>query len=150
MLGFALIIVLCKMAFAEAGQISFNGQNISVKQMSDGSVWFMQDLGGDGKGYDWRFAASKDACPSGWHLPNNADWKSLNEVIKREGRLIEDFAKSRMAHWWSSTEYSVPYSHLWYVAGERLGSNYSHKTDTYSVRCVKSREHKVLLQGNYE
>jgi len=148
MSGFIIILILCKIAFAETGHVSFNGQNISVRKMSDGSVWFMQDLGGDGKGYDWRFAASKEACPTGWHLPTNGEWKSLNEIIKKEGRLVEDFSKSKMAHWWSASEHSIPYSHLWYVSGETLGSNYSHKTDAYSVRCVKNQEYRVSVQGN--
>jgi uncharacterized protein (TIGR02145 family) len=51
---------------------------------ADGSLCYDDDTGGDSEGncaeygrlYDWA-TAMDDVCPSGWHLPNGAEWQTL-------------------------------------------------------------------------
>jgi uncharacterized protein (TIGR02145 family) len=39
--------------------------------------------------YNW--AAAQSACPEGWHLPNDAEWKTLEEHIGMSGAEISGF-----------------------------------------------------------
>jgi uncharacterized protein (TIGR02145 family) len=51
---------------------------------ANGSLCYDDDTGGDSEGnceiygrlYNWD-TAMDDVCPSGWHLPSNAEWKTL-------------------------------------------------------------------------
>jgi putative two-component system response regulator len=75
-----------------------DGQTYRTVVMPDGKVWMAQNLnykpetgkswcynddesmgGKYGRLYDWETA--KDACPSGWRLPSNQDWKDLATAV---------------------------------------------------------------------
>jgi uncharacterized protein (TIGR02145 family) len=78
-----------------------DGQTYRTVKMPDGRVWMAQNLNykpesgnswcynddesmGEkyGRLYDWKTA--KIACPKGWHLPSNQEWKNLVEAVGGE------------------------------------------------------------------
>lgn len=38
----------------------------------------------NGRGYLYNYAAARQICPDGWHLPSVADWQTLTDYVKRE------------------------------------------------------------------
>ena len=128
-------------------------------------------------GYLYNWYAAENACPAGWHLPNNSDWKQLKNAIGGENvgsqlaanaELWNDGALERVpafgksgfsvlpagsfngkdygnfgsfAYFWTSTEYeyysgNAYFRYIYYNYGGVV-SNYSNKSDAFSVRCVK-------------
>ena len=128
-------------------------------------------------GYLYNWYAAEAACPSGWHLPSNSDWKLLKTAIGgdnvgsqlacraelwNDGTLERNsmFGKSgfsvlpagsfdgkvygnfgSFAYFWSSTEYeyysgNAYFRYIYYNYGG-IVSNYSSKSDAFSVRCIK-------------
>ena len=128
-------------------------------------------------GYLYNWYAAEKACPEGWHLPTNSDWKQLKNAIIGENigsqlagkaNLWNDgvlerntsFGKSgfsvlpggsfdekscgnfgSFAYFWSATEYEYysgnAYFRYIYYNYSGVVSNYSSKSDGFSVRCVK-------------
>ncbi len=128
-------------------------------------------------GYLYNWYAAEKACPDGWHLPSNSDWKQLKNAVGGEnigsqlavradlwndGALERNtsFGKSgfsvlpagsfdektyanfgSFAYFWSATVYeyyeSNAYFRYIYYNYSGVVSNYSNKSDGFSVRCVK-------------
>jgi uncharacterized protein (TIGR02145 family) len=118
-----------------------------------------------GRLYDWETA--KTACPSGWHLPANEEWKELIDFAGGEkvagkrlkanstddygfsalpgGEKSEDFSRhiGGFGIWWSTSKYS---NSSYYRFGMKSSSDavfgfaftdLIKKKYFYSVRCVK-------------
>jgi len=122
-----------------AGEVikdSKTGRDIPTRKMSDGSVWFMKELSG-GQGYTWSQAV--EACPTGWHLPEKGEWEKLNNLVRDEGGLIEDFRSSGVSrYWWSSSRFGRRFiAYLCSAEGERFVCNETDISERYSVRCTK-------------
>jgi len=115
---------------------SKTGRNIPTKKMSDGSIWFMKELGG-GQGYTWSQAV--EACPAGWHLPEKIEWEKLNRLAKDEGGLLEEFRSSGTSrYWWSASRFGRRFiAYLCSAEGERFVCNETDISERYSVRCTK-------------
>jgi len=115
------------------------GRNIPTKKMADGSVWFMREWSGN-QGFKWEHAVN--ACPSGWHLPSKKEWLKLNELLKEDGRLIEEFrAFGNSRHWWSSSRYGRRFvADLCSAEGDKFVCNETDISEPYSIRCVKNKE----------
>jgi uncharacterized protein (TIGR02145 family) len=48
----------------------------------------------------YTYAAAKDACPTGWHLPSDAEWTTLKNYISAEGHNgIEGTTLKAIAGW---------------------------------------------------
>lgn len=128
-------------------------------------------------GYLYNWQAAVNACPEGWHLPTNSDWKQLkNDIggdnagsqLATRSELWNDGALERtsvfgksgfsvlpagsfavktygnfgsFAYFWSATEYEYysgnAYYRYIYYNYTGVVSNYSSKSDGFSVRCVK-------------
>ena len=128
-------------------------------------------------GYLYNWQAAVNACPEGWHLPTNSDWKQLKNDIGGDNagsqlairpELWNDGALERtsvfgksgfsvlpagsfavktygnfgsFAYFWSATEYEYysgnAYYRYIYYNYTGVVSNYSSKSDGFSVRCVK-------------
>lgn len=128
-------------------------------------------------GYLYNWYAAEVACPNGWHLPRNSDWKLLKNAIGgdnvasqlayradlwNDGTLERSpmFGKSgfsvlpagsfdgkvygnfgSFAYFWSATEYEYysgnAYYRYIYYNYNGIVSNYSSKSDAFSVRCIK-------------
>ncbi|MCL2260966.1 MAG: hypothetical protein FWC15_06375, partial [Fibromonadales bacterium] len=113
-----------------------------------------------GRLYTWEEA--KKACPSGWHLPSDAEWTALANFAggdkvaggklkaksgwSNNGNGTDDYGFSltpdgdgEYSRLWSSTEHNA--SNAWrrridYDGSTVLRDN-QHKANPYSVRCVK-------------
>jgi len=48
--------------------------------------------------YNWEMA--KNACPSGWHLPSDNEWKKLTDYIRNDGHLNCDGAALKSSTGW--------------------------------------------------
>jgi uncharacterized protein (TIGR02145 family) len=122
--------------------------------------------------YNWYAINTGKLCPTGWHIPSDAEWKTLTTYLGRMnavgGKLKESDTTNwkmpntsatkesgftappggyrfyngefnyldKCVYWWSSTENST--CDVW---NRYMNSNnyrlFSHKTDGFSVRCVK-------------
>ncbi|MCL2260119.1 MAG: hypothetical protein FWC15_02040 [Fibromonadales bacterium] len=129
-----ILFVLCTLAFAQKHK-TFD---------TDDQSWFLQDLGN----YTWDNAMT--ACPSGWRLPANDDWKKLNDFLATDTKIQAEFrknakikdrdVKASSGYWWSATE--AEDSKL--ASFQFLYNSYSDfyegeapKSDKLAVRCVK-------------
>ena len=119
-----------------------------------------------GRLYDWSTAMT--VCPSGWHLPSQAEWDAMTTYIggaSTEGKKLkatgfggtDDYGFSalpggyapsvgifgnvgRSGFWWSTSEYN---SYDAYYQGldyynEDASWIYGTKADLFSVRCLKN------------
>ncbi|MDR0307927.1 MAG: GYF domain-containing protein [Chitinispirillales bacterium] len=125
----------------QAGQTSSRGQFFTdprdgrmykIKQF-ESKTWFLENLGG-GKGYTWPEAVN--ACPKGWHLPANREWRSLSLIL---GDGAGRFFDSRNSWWCSGGWENREGIDIWYLSGGSLVnySSSSNKSAVYAVRCVK-------------
>lgn len=121
--------------------------------------------------YNWAAAmngeASSDAnpsgvqgiCPTGWHLPSDAEWTELVDYLGGEnvagGKLKEIdftalyggyrhyngvfFGSEYSGYWWSATEFvtNTAFYRKLYSDESDLTSLDGYKSNGYSVRCVK-------------
>jgi hypothetical protein len=136
---FIIIIVLFTLYGETFARVEYKGKFYRTREIGE-TEWLIQDLGGNGMGYKWNTA--KNICPKGWHLPSNNEWRELNEIMKEDRRLFEDFVRNSSNHWWSSTSQTLRYAHLWFSIPTHveLGSNnLADKLNEYSVRCVKTK-----------
>jgi len=84
-----ILLLICVAAFAQrTGTLTDSRDGKKYKAVQIGSqVWMAENLNYNAKGskfhdyqkygrlYDWNTAMK--ACPSGWHLPSNAEWQIL-------------------------------------------------------------------------
>lgn len=115
-----------------------------------------------GRLYTWKNATT--VCPSGWHLPDDADWSWLINYyggIWDAGTALKKGGESNMnilmagyydkagfygkidesAYYWSSTEQNENYASFkgLYESVDNVGTYTYTKTDAFSVRCVKDK-----------
>jgi len=105
-----------------------DNRKYKIKDIGGGIVWFMDDLAYNAKTqYTWTEA--KEACPTGWRLPNNSDWENIAPTANRVVFPIE-FA------WWTATDSFVYYYMITAAHGSFLTSQPS--SANHRVRCVKN------------
>jgi uncharacterized protein (TIGR02145 family) len=93
-----ILLAICFVTMAQdsASPVTHNGQTYRTLKMPDGKVWFAENVNyatskslcyGNkevncqkcGRLYDWETA--KGVCPSGWHLPSDAEWSNLAVAV---------------------------------------------------------------------
>ncbi|MDR2593145.1 MAG: hypothetical protein LBC87_00035 [Fibromonadaceae bacterium] len=118
-----------------------------------------------GRLYDW--ATANEVCPSGWHLPSNAEWTNLvNYVGTNPGTKLKAYSSlwstntgtdefgfsalpggytsggtyvaSTKGTWWTSTGATTASYRVIYPTAATASSSSAPKTDLYSVRCVEN------------
>jgi hypothetical protein len=95
-----------------------------------------------GRLYGWYIAM--EACPSGWHLPNQAEWNVLTTLIGDFSALPGGYGSADgnfsnadfNGYWWSSSE-NGNYAYCRYYDRENAIWNHAYKSDLLSVRCIK-------------
>jgi len=50
----------------------------------------------------YNYAAAKKACPVGWHLPSNSEWKQLRNYIKNDGHSGNEGTALKATNGWKS------------------------------------------------
>lgn len=92
-----------------------DGKTYKVVKMPDGKSWFAENLNYEidnswcynneynncrkyGRLYDW--ATSKKACPDGWHLPSDDEWKELTDCIGGSGSSNKPAKKLKAKTGW--------------------------------------------------
>ena len=115
-----------------------------------------------GRLYNWETA--KTVCPSGWHLPSNAEWDVLvtyagGEMSATSGWYsnsgTDQYGFSALpggygyssgsfslvgssGYWWSATGGNASHADLYIIYGsDRMYRNVFSKSNLYSVRCMK-------------
>jgi len=115
-----------------------------------------------GRLYDW--STAKTVCPSGWHLPSQAEWDVLGNDAKRlkatsgwgSGNGTDDYGFSALpggygfsagsfttagnnGYWWSASEYNSNDAYYRYMSYNYDYANWvsSYKYNLYSVRCLQ-------------
>jgi uncharacterized protein (TIGR02145 family) len=105
-----------------------------------------------GRLYDWNTASK--ACPSGWHLPTQREWReaSATEFSVLGGRLSGEYnhavpvneykflEKDNSGAWWGLTEYGDNNAYSWHINANENDFNEKITTKSigYSVRCVQN------------
>ena len=51
-------------------------------------------------GFFYTYAAAKDACPTGWHLPTDADWTELERYIAAGGHSGQEGTALKSTSYW--------------------------------------------------
>ncbi len=113
---------------------SRDNKRYRVKDIGDGTVWFLDNLTYNSKKlYTWDEAMK--ACPSGWRLPTHSEWSALNRVWAANKK---DFGGGEDP-WWSSTESRSGSVYGWSaLTGSLVSSSTYVKTyNDVAVRCVK-------------
>lgn len=115
-----------------------------------------------GRLYTWN--AASQACPDGWHLPNDEEWHVLIDYyggvhyaggnLKEGGRSDFNAVMSgyrdkngfygkigESAYFWSSTEHPEDYASFKgiYKPVDNVGTYTYPKADAFAVRCVKDK-----------
>ena len=149
-----VLFALCAIVFAQSPAVknftdSKTGKKYRIADSGELSL-FMQDLGN----YAWD--AAMKACPAGWRLPSNEDWKKIEGFLAMYPELREEFRKSAKikeralldqgvkassGYWWSSTEaeeiQSGAYFQFMYDGYNDMYEGYDPKNVARAVRCVK-------------
>ena len=170
----------CANASTGTGTVTCGGKIYRTVQI-DTQVWMAENLNYDvsgsecydnnpancdtyGRLYDWATAMS--VCPSGWHLPSDAEWTTLINYVESQGSCTscagtrlkatsgwsnsgngtDDHSFSALPRgdgseglWWSSTEDDSNHAycrHMYYAYSYVDKFDYT-KTQQFSVRCVQ-------------
>jgi uncharacterized protein (TIGR02145 family) len=154
---------------------SRNSKSYKTVKMPDGKVWFAENLNYAAEGsrcydynekncqkygrlYDW--AAAMDACPKGWHLPDEEEWNGLPAKAKHLkakgwngtdafgfaalpgglGYSDDSFGGAGVnGYWWSTSGYGSGFAYFWFGFHtiESTRWSQSNKNSLFSVRCLK-------------
>jgi uncharacterized protein (TIGR02145 family) len=90
--------------YANGNEIDFASDSLDWINSTSGSYTFYQDSSGykDALGalYNWKSASSPDAlCPSGWHIPTDAEWTSLEIFLGGESSAGEKLKETGGEYW---------------------------------------------------
>lgn len=61
-----------------------------------------------GKLYNWYAIDTKNICPTGWHVPSDADWSKLINFLGGEYRAIGKMTEPGKTHWERSVDQYQP------------------------------------------
>ena len=67
---------------------------------TDNSLWYENKIENGyvyGRLYDWETACK--VCPSGWHLPSDAEWQRLVDVLRGEYEAGGKLKETGISHW---------------------------------------------------
>ena len=135
-----------------------------VAQLCDGKCWMVQNLNNSSKGscyqnvssycasdgrlYTWSEALN--ICPSGWHLPSQSEFRTLNNCFDK-GAWNPQYAgyyrsddrawdhRGKAGNWWASSGSNVYDTHwLIYVEDSKLSMLDDGSLYKFSVRCVQN------------
>lgn len=149
------------------GSITWMAENISYK-LNESACYDNKEENCAKYGRLYTFSAAKKACPSGWHLPENDEWKRFNKFIEDSdgkeaawvslksrdkwdgsdrygfdvvpaGKATDEFKELGVsAHFWSSTEEDGD-AYGWHLQPPGdFSRDFDISTNMYSVRCVKN------------
>jgi len=72
----------------------------------------------------YTYAAAKDACPTGWHLPTDAEWTELKTYIANDGHSgTEGTALKSTSGWYDDGNGTDNYGFSALPGGSRYGNN---------------------------
>jgi uncharacterized protein (TIGR02145 family) len=115
--------------------------------------------------YDWE--AAKNACPPGWHLPSQEEWRELVDSVGEEGNAGEKLKSKgcggtdefkfsafmfgyyingisfsflgKRAFWWTSTEFDSQKSYVQCIDGNKCYKYEEFKKNAFSIRCIQDQ-----------
>lgn len=144
------------------GQQIWMAENLNFKVKNS---WWYKNKKKNGKKFGrlYTWESAKKACPEGWHLPTDKEWKILLKNYGGKGKKAykvltfggkENFAAlhggsrstdgyfsgyCRRGEYWSSTKYNSANarSYLFLINDKKLYRHYDKKTCAFSCRCIK-------------
>ncbi|MDR1830073.1 MAG: hypothetical protein LBQ76_04805 [Candidatus Fibromonas sp.] len=102
-----------------------DGKEYKTKDFGNGSVWFVESLNFNGK-FEYTKEETRNACPSGWHLPNDYEFTALIASIS-----VEDQKYFTNRIWWA---FIVEYRE---IIGISYGDVPNIYQDRHGIRCAK-------------
>ncbi|RLD57706.1 MAG: hypothetical protein DRJ01_13560, partial [Bacteroidetes bacterium] len=85
--------------------VTDNTDWVDLDYNDDAYCYYNNDASGESDTYGalYTYAAAKDACPAGWHLPSDAEWTELKDYIADDGHYgIEGTALKATSGWYSN------------------------------------------------
>lgn len=150
------------------GSKTWFAENLSYKTKSGSECYDSKDANCRKYGRLYTFEAAKNACPAGWHLPENEEWTWFKTFIEDSdgkeaawmslksrdkwdgsdrygfdvvpaGKATDEFLELGVsAHFWSATEEDGD-AYGWHLAPPGdFSRDFDISTNMYSVRCLKN------------
>ena len=89
----------------------------------------------------YTYAAAKDACPSGWHLPSDAEWTALENYITNDGHAeTEGEALKSTTYWADNGNGTDNYGFTAYPVGNRYDGTGTLDGETFNGNWWSSTE----------
>ena len=78
--------------------------NLGGNNTDDAYCYYNNDAGGEAATYGalYTYAAAKDACPTGWHLPTDDEWTELTNYIANDGHSGAEGTALKATSGWNS------------------------------------------------
>jgi len=120
--------------YAKIGSQIWMAENLNYD--SPGSLCYDNDPAmckNNGSLYNWEMA--KKACPKGWHLPCEAEWRTLADFASEKGAEHYGFVTTP-GGWWGSSIHPMEFEYSLYV-NNNFDIAFTSPPEFYSVRCIK-------------
>ena len=128
------------------GNQTWMAENLAYKP-SNGEYWVCNNnISNIAKmGYLYRYETATTACPSGWHLPTDSEWNTIqvsNDFSVIYSGMYNKFSKKFFvdgAYWWSSTVANERAVYLRYLAVKSTKIERAQRIRIHgmAVRCIK-------------
>ncbi len=86
------------------GTQTWLAENLAFKAASDCWAYDNSQNNVEVYGYLYTWKAAQDACPTGWHLPSDAEWKILVDYLGGMGSAGYKLKETDISHWLSPNE----------------------------------------------
>jgi uncharacterized protein (TIGR02145 family) len=93
--------------------IDYPGDNNTMweKNITGAYAWYNNDIdkykNTYGALYNFYAVITGNLCPSGWHVPTNAEWTTLTYYLGGDGAAGGQLKETGFAHWWEPNEGAI-------------------------------------------
>jgi uncharacterized protein (TIGR02145 family) len=89
--------------FNDGTNISFTPDASDWSELSSpGYSWYNNDSVIYGALYNWYAVTERNLCPTGWHVPSDADWTILTNYVGGETTAADKLKEAGTTHWLST------------------------------------------------
>ena len=82
------------------------GESAWTDLSTPGYCWYNNDSVSYGAIYNWYAAGNNNLCPTGWHVPSDAEWTTLSTFLGGESIAGDKLKETGTTHWLTSNNNS--------------------------------------------